>query len=249
MEIKPWLPVANIIDKLPRTVKAEPSKFIAIPRGLMIHHEGSKGPEGSNAAVIANYHVKTKRWGKVAYHFIIERDGAIKQCLELWEEGVHSGYATEYGDNMSKTPEGDAQYYNKYYYAACIVGNDPTPEQTQSLASLILALQLGVPGPFEVIGHKDAPGKSTECPGTKIKIPILLLMAKEMGDYKTGDPFFDQFPDWRSRAINAKGVADQFGNALVEAQHDFDLALNALDVIRLHVASARNKLKLLTGKA
>lgn len=83
--------VINIISKLP-TNPASPYKTrnLAGVDTIVIHQtDGSdKGVESAYSA--ARYHVDTKGWGGIAYHFFVTDDGKIYQTQDLETRSYHA---------------------------------------------------------------------------------------------------------------------------------------------------------------
>lgn len=195
------------------------------PQGLVYHHEGSRTPAGSSAWGIANYHVNIQGWDHIGYHFIIERDGIVRQVLPLTVRSYHAGRFP--GDDIDKFPIFDPvtgkamtarerdQVYNDHYYSVCIVGNDPTNPQWESMVLLGIALRkaaFDIPG-FKILGHRELPGKATECPGRGFSMDSLRRVItdrmEQMDKPGPGDePWARAHGSWRGAAIAIKGACD-----------------------------------------
>ena len=165
----------------------------------------------------------------MGYHFIIERDGLLELVLDLEEDGYHAGYTVEAHDNLDKFPGRDKQYYNKYYWSCCIVGNDPTDAQLETMILLGIAVKRAEPK-ASFWGHRELAGKegTTECPGFAFNMDYVRReidtrtkrAAGDTGPTQGDDAFFRQYKTWREAAINAKGIADDFGNKVVDSLRD-----------------------------
>ena len=98
-----------------------------VPTKIIVHHDGASRA-GTSFDVINQYH-KDKQFPLsslgffVGYHFLIERDGSIRQARDVAEEGAHT-----VGENTSSV-------------GVCLAGNMdeelPTKEQIISLGGLL----------------------------------------------------------------------------------------------------------------
>ena len=118
---------------------------------ITIHH--SAAPANIPVETIAAYHVKTKNWPSIGYHFCIGPDGAIYQVNRLETISYHTGVANDY--TVGICVEGDFRN-----------GLIPTPKQIESAGHLAawLSEKLNVPV-ANITGHKELPQNPTECPG------------------------------------------------------------------------------------
>ena len=118
---------------------------------ITIHH--SAAPANIPVETIATYHVKTKSWPSIGYHFCIGPDGAIYQVNRLETISYHAGVANDY--TVGICVEGDFRH-----------GLIPTPKQIESAGHLAawLSEKLNVPV-TNIMGHKEFPQNPTECPG------------------------------------------------------------------------------------
>lgn len=132
-------------------------------RYIVIHHSAS---EGGNASQFDADH-KRRGWDELGYHFVISNgNGGPDGRVEIgprWR-------SQKWGAHTGKTPNNQ---YNNYGIGICMVGNFsnrlPSGTQLASLHRLVsyLANKYQIP-PENVIGHRDAPGTSTECPGDSL---------------------------------------------------------------------------------
>ena len=119
---------------------------------LIVHHSAS--PLSTTAAQIARWHAARFRLG-IGYQRIIEADGSVLDGRKIQRQGAHAR-----GSNADSI-------------GVCVVGNNTVPEfcwtvrQCNSLASVILYYHDLYPL-MVVMGHQDAPGASTLCPGLDI---------------------------------------------------------------------------------
>ena len=224
------LAVDDIIRLLPRdpTYVVEPMGSTIL--GLTYHH--GAGPQ--NAYGIAQYHVTTLLWGRIAYHFVIEEDGKIEMTLSPNERGAHAGYTL--GDNLDMFPNKDKQWYNDHYYSCVLAGDfthkPPKVAQLTSAVNLGVAFKQATNGLAELVGHRELPGKATTCPAlldmTWLRVTVderwrgleSPLVTPGSGD----EAYFRQFPNWRAAAISLKGTADLFGTQLVKTREYLERA-------------------------
>lgn len=112
---------------------------------LIIHHSATM--QGS-AEAYARYHVNDLGWPGIGYHFVIEKDGSIKQTNSL--------------DTISYQVSGQ----NTASIGICCTGHYdhqvPPQEQLNSLVWLLKRLKGEFPG-AQINGHRDFSSKT--CPG------------------------------------------------------------------------------------
>jgi hypothetical protein len=79
--------ILNIVESLPRhPTKRYSTRSLSEIEGLVVHHFGSL----STVENVAAYHV-SKGWPGIGYHFVVERDGVIKQTNYLTWVSYHVG--------------------------------------------------------------------------------------------------------------------------------------------------------------
>lgn len=113
---------------------------------IILHH--SAGPASQTPEEIANFHVNTRGWPGIAYHYLIYQDGTT--------------YQTQ--------PESVASYHVKGYNAdslgICLVGNFthamPSEKAEKSFLKLVQHIRKHY-GKLPVIPHGDL--VATSCPG------------------------------------------------------------------------------------
>jgi len=127
---------------------------------IIVHHSATDS--GSAASFDAMH--RAKGWDELGYHFVIDSgsggpDGRVE---------VGSRWKTQkWGAHTGGTPDNE---YNNCGIGICLVGDftrrNPTDVQLASLARLTKYLMQAceIP-PSRVIGHRDAPGAKTDCPG------------------------------------------------------------------------------------
>lgn len=219
--------------------------------GLTYHHEAGEG----SAFDIAKYHVNNLGWDHIGYTWVIENDGVINQTLDLDEVPYHAGWVA--GDDLAEFPNKDKQYYNDHYLAVCLVGDFtkrlPTAAQLKSAAILGYAFKKATAGLGELVGHNELPGKTTACPGQldmnyiRAEVDRMMEQGSAQAPSDGDDPFFKKFATWRDAAINAKGVADNFGQELVGARDEVNRAIRALEPVIAHLKVLLERLERVTG--
>ena len=129
-------------------------------RHIVVHHSSTKA---GNAALFDKWH-RGRGWDGLGYHFVIDNgDGGPDGHVEVGRRWP----VQKWGAHTGRTPDNE---YNNFGIGICLVGDftaaEPTPSQLASLRKLVgfLALRYGIP-PGRVIGHRDAPGANTTCPG------------------------------------------------------------------------------------
>lgn len=118
---------------------------------IIIHHSAT---DTGSAEAYARYHVNKRGWPGIGYHYVIEKDGTIKQTNELDTISYH------------------ASSHNTNSIGICLTGNFDKQtleeKQKQSLIELIQHLNKTFKKEFPLIGHRDVASKS--CPGDNINI-------------------------------------------------------------------------------
>ncbi len=130
-------------------------------RHIVVHHSATPG---GNAEQFDHYHRTVRGWDELGYHFVITNgqgapDGQV-QVGSRWK-------VQKWGAHTGGTPDNE---YNEYGIGICLVGDFsssmPTQAQLDSLVELLdyLAARYGI-SKHNIIGHRDAPGANTQCPG------------------------------------------------------------------------------------
>jgi hypothetical protein len=124
------------------------------PTYLTIHH--SAGPDTQTPEEIANYHVQSRGWGGIGYHFLIGKDGTVYYVGDL------------------TTARANVLNMNELVIGICLIGtfmNGAVPPDVQLNSCHELCSQLlfrtpdlsGVNAWTDVVPHKQL--NATECPG------------------------------------------------------------------------------------
>jgi len=165
----PWstLNTSNTPDK-PKTPPPKgndwtPSAPARAWKYIVIHHSAL---DHGNAAAINTAHL-ARGWEGIGYDFVIDNgnggtDGQVEVGYRWTQQKV--------GAHTGKTP-GNA--YNEYGIGICLIGDftqtQPSAKQLAALDSLVAYLcKTYRISPQNVIGHRDAPNASTECPGDSL---------------------------------------------------------------------------------
>lgn len=132
-------------------------------RHIVIHHSASS--RGS-ASIFDAAH-RRRGFDELGYHFVITNgDGGPDGAVEVGPRWRRQ----KWGAHCGKTPRNE---YNNYGIGICLVGDFrgqmPTQRQLDSLRRLVtyLAARCDIPAQ-NIIGHGDAPGAATACPGDKL---------------------------------------------------------------------------------
>lgn len=142
-----------IIDKINTLPRSSTLKYstrsLAQIEQIVIHHSASIGQKAED---YARYHVESRGWAGIGYHFVIEVDGSIIQGNHL--ETI--SYNTQ--NNNTKT------------IGICLSGDftkqEPTAAQLKSMEGLISHLRKLLKKQLPVSGHKDY--ATTSCPGPNL---------------------------------------------------------------------------------
>lgn len=126
----------------------------------VIHHSVSYWLDTTtleNARRMANFHVSSRGWPRIGYHYVIGAKGDILQTNYLESSSYHAGSFSAPGDE------------NFTALGICLLGDfryAPPPEPQYAAASaLVKYLQDTLYAPLAVVPHKRMPGASTACPG------------------------------------------------------------------------------------
>jgi hypothetical protein len=141
--------IADIVDELPKhEIKNYKARALTDITTLTIHHTVS--PPSRAISSIATYHVDSRDWPGIGYHFVINDKGDIYQTNYLFTVSYHSAYNNEYSVGIAL--QGD------------FTESPPPQAQLDAAKWLIADLQdrLGV---LDIKRHRDMPEAQTACPG------------------------------------------------------------------------------------
>jgi hypothetical protein len=135
---------------------------------VTIHHTETPSTDPARQVRgIQNYHMDTRGWCDVGYHFLIGVDGTIYEGRPLEKLGAHTG-----GQNTNNI--GIA--FIGCFQPGCSWGPTSPPEAAIQAAGRLLAALSDIYG-FDVSastvkGHRDMPGADTDCPGDNLEARI-----------------------------------------------------------------------------
>lgn len=134
--------INNIIDDLPKhSTKTYTQRNLNQIDKIILHHYASNGTPQS----VARYHVNTRDWAGIGYHFTINKDGTISQVNRLDTISYHtSGQNTV---SIGVALEGNFEH------------EQPTQAQMKSLNQLIPYIRNQVPQKLQVYQHSDFANK------------------------------------------------------------------------------------------
>ena len=145
-------------------------------RYIVIHHSAT---ETGSAATFDHMHRAVNHWDELGYHFVIcNGNGNIDGAIEVGPRW----YKQKWGAHTGHTPNNE---YNEYGIGICLVGDFrqkmPSERQLASMRRLVtyLARRYEIPA-NRIVGHRDAPGAATECPGGRLHAYVLGALRKEV---------------------------------------------------------------------
>ena len=144
----------STIDELPKHgTKKYKTRLLSDIKYIVIHHSATKN--GSPLS-FAKYHVESRNWPGIGYHYVIGKDGIIHKTNNLTTMSYHAGSCNRQGIGI------------------CLIGNfeedRPTQEQYNALAKLTKELQKKYSW-LIIKKHKDL--TKTNCPGNNFDITYL----------------------------------------------------------------------------
>lgn len=133
---------------------------------VYIHHTGTDQHGAAGMRAIQRFHQDVRGWKDIAYNFVIDSNGDV---FEGRGAGIIGG-ATE-GQNSTS-------------HAVCLMGNFNVVSVTSAARrSLVDLLRDGAAYSWwrvDLLGHQQAPGANTSCPGTDLfrDLPFIELAAR-----------------------------------------------------------------------
>lgn len=148
------LGIQDITDSLMKhPTKRYVDRPLADVTTVTIHHTVSN----TTPEAIARFHVETRDWPGIGYHFVIMADGTIYQTNRLTTKSFHAGSYAAPGDE------------NHWSIGLALMGNftnAPPPQAQQDAAkALVNYLKSIVPSITRSLPHRGMPGANTQCPG------------------------------------------------------------------------------------
>lgn len=123
---------------------------------IVVHYTATPFERDFSAADIDAMH-KRRGWSGIGYHFYIRKDGTVEEGRSLLERGAHVRGHNHHSIGIC--------YEGGVYANDVNTGVDTrTTEQRQAMAALIYKMLKRYPN-AQVVGHRDMPGASTQCPG------------------------------------------------------------------------------------
>jgi septal ring factor EnvC (AmiA/AmiB activator) len=119
---------------------------------IVVHHTAAPAEVGPDR--LAAYHVNSRGWPGIGYHFFVGADGTLYQTNDLETVSFQTG--------------GQNNYSMGVVFAGNFTDVPPMPIQIERGAQLIawLAQDLKVPN-SQIMGHKEMPEQQTACPGNQ----------------------------------------------------------------------------------
>lgn len=150
---------SNVISKLPTssTNGSYPKRRLSSISQIVLHHSATT--EGTPAS-FARFHIQSRKWPGIGYHYVIAKNGTVYQTQELTTVSNH------------------VQNANTKSIGICFVGNfdieDPTTSQLTSVKWLIKKLNSDLKVPLKITKHNQFANKS--CPGTRFEKEFKLIL-------------------------------------------------------------------------
>jgi hypothetical protein len=152
----------------------DPAKWL-----FVVHHTAGY-PVSSDAVVraIQNFHMETRGWADVGYHFLIGPDGKVYQGRDLNYAGAHA-----YGHNKGSVGVNFMGCYDtlECHAPAYPEVTAPSDIMIESMGELIgnLSLHFGIELSRETVkGHRELAGARTSCPGDLIMERMAEIIAR-----------------------------------------------------------------------
>jgi len=137
----------------------------------MLHHSLTRDGQTVSWGAIRRYHVETRHWGAIGYHYGVELVGDHYEVLMGRSEL----------DPAAACPQ---EEMNARALHICCVGNfDDAPPPSAMLEALVglvilpAMVEYGLP-PERIIGHRDANPNKT-CPGLRFDLDVVRTMSLE----------------------------------------------------------------------
>lgn len=131
---------------------------------IVIHHSAS---EFGNAALITKWHLD-RGFFTIGYHFVI-LNGQISHSLfnSDFDGHIETGRPLDFDEFMTSVEVGaHAIGVNHTSIGICLIGNtDFSTRQMHSLVNLLERILRSITSVKSIIGHRDLPGVSKNCPG------------------------------------------------------------------------------------
>ena len=143
------------------------------PTAVVVHHTDT-APDTA-PEVLARYHVEGKGYPGLAYHYLVYADGRVLHCQDDLTVTWHAGCAAQHGPDCPLNA-------NTYALGVAFVGSfmeAPPPEGQLAAGRELLEMLDGRYGPLGLMGHGEAHGTRTACPGDAFDVEALLVGAQD----------------------------------------------------------------------
>lgn len=139
---------------------------------IVIHHSATQ-PTRDNASAFARFHIQTRGWPGIGYHYVVNPDGIVDKCQPVSAISYHAGGV------------------NSRAVGICVVGNFdytmPSSRQWNTAIDLCKQIIQAIPNIKTIIGHNEVPGTSKSCPGKRFKLDAFRA-ALESNETEEGRP-------------------------------------------------------------
>ena len=140
------LDVIDLRSSLPRK-GTYPTRRLSAIKNIVVHH--SAVDVDSSAESITAYHVQTRGWPGIGYHFVVHWDGSIEYTMDM---SLISYHVTS---------------RNADCVGVCLPGNwslrQPPDAQLAAARTLVANVQYALGWFITIVGHRDL--AQTQCPG------------------------------------------------------------------------------------
>ncbi len=145
----PRFQIVDVIDQLPtHPSKQYETRPLANISDLVIHHTVSAGD--IDTTIIAEFHVLSRDWPGIGYHYVIDNAGRIEQVNHLETVSYHASGANS--TSVGIALKGD-------------FSDSPPPQSQLDAAEWLVDTLRGRLAIKHTLGHKEALSAATECPG------------------------------------------------------------------------------------
>lgn len=141
--------IIDLVDSLERHARDRYFRRKSPPQFVVLHHSGSRhGPNAElSVRAIARYHVRTRGWPGIGYHYVVGADGSIFQTNRHETVSYHAGGV------------------NEKSLGVCLLGNfvSGPPPAAQVAAAVRLLTYLNLPvKPHRAVSRTACPGQAWE---------------------------------------------------------------------------------------
>lgn len=129
------------------------------PSAVVVHHTATS--PALTPLSIAAYHVYTRGYPGIAYHYCVAPTGTVWQCNDDDAISYHAGCMAVCGPNCPLNA-------NAYSVGVALIGDftrEPPPAAQLAATRELVAHLRGLYGDLALIGHREAHAAATACPG------------------------------------------------------------------------------------